>query len=224
MKQKKFDSRISTDFLQKSVYDSDSSSIESDSGEKKIIFRNETSSFETKTKELKMTLAQQKKYFEDAKVDFSKKTDKFETYFEKLEKTRVVLERQLDHKIQDSKAEKELFLKQIASLESKLASQDLISNQKEYSYLRTSYNALKAKFDSLNRDKGKYLISNFSTPIVSVSLKFYTGESSKSYPKRVSQFITYSLQKDRKFSKKPQVFETPTTQKILNSNDSSKKM
>ncbi|GJW07205.1 hypothetical protein Tco_1569628 [Tanacetum coccineum] len=191
--------------------------------EKKIIFGNETSSFETKIKELEMTLAQQTKDFEDAKDDFSKKTDKFETYFEKLEKTRVVLERQLDRKIQDSKAEKEQFLKQIASLESKLASQDLISNQKEYSDLRTSYNILKAKFDSLNRDKGRSLVSSFQTPKVSVSLKFYTGESSKLFPKRVSQFTTYSWQKDRKFSKKPLVYETPTPQKILNSNDSSKK-
>ncbi|GJV68330.1 hypothetical protein Tco_1483839 [Tanacetum coccineum] len=121
--------------------------------EKKILFGNETSSFETKIKELEMTLAQQTKNFEDAKDDFSKKSDKFETYFEKLENTRVFLERQLDRKIQDSKAEKEQFLKQIAALESKLASQDLLSIQREYSDLRTSYNALKAKFHSLNRTK-----------------------------------------------------------------------
>ncbi|GKB85406.1 hypothetical protein Tco_0957678 [Tanacetum coccineum] len=149
-----FDSRISSDFLQKSLYDSDPASVELESGEKKILFGNETSSFETKIKELEMTLAQQTKDFEDAKVDFSKKTDKFETYFEKLENTRVVLERHLDHNIQDSKAKKEQFLKQIASLESKLASQDLISNQKEYNELRISYNGLKAKFDVLNREKG----------------------------------------------------------------------
>ncbi|GKB76185.1 hypothetical protein Tco_0943080, partial [Tanacetum coccineum] len=135
-----------------------------------------------------MILAQQTKYFEDAKVDFSKKTDKFESYFEKLKNTKVVLEHQLDRKIQDSNVEKDQFLKQIASLESNLASQDLISNQKDYSDLRTSYNALKAKFDSLNRDKGKSLISNFSTPKVSVSKKIYMGESSNSFQKKVSQF------------------------------------
>ncbi|GJT41229.1 hypothetical protein Tco_0941094 [Tanacetum coccineum] len=93
MKKKKFDSQISNDFLQKSLYDSDPSNVESESGEKKILFGNETSSFETKIKELEMTLAQQTKDFEDAKVDFSKKTDKFETYFEKLKNTKVVLER-----------------------------------------------------------------------------------------------------------------------------------
>ncbi|GJU89639.1 hypothetical protein Tco_1302062 [Tanacetum coccineum] len=194
------------------------------SGEKNILFGNETSSFETKIKELEMTLAQQTKDFEDAKVDFSKKTDKFETYFKKHENTKVVLERQLDRKIQDSNAKKDQFLKQIASLESKLASQELILNQKEYSEFGISYNALKAKFDALNPDKGKSPISNFSTPKVSVSKKIYTGESSKSFQKKVSQFTTYSLQKDRKFSKKPKVFETPTHQKVLKSNDSSEKI
>ncbi|GJZ29885.1 hypothetical protein Tco_0574932 [Tanacetum coccineum] len=197
MKKKKFESQILNYFLQKPLYHFDPLNVESESGEKKILFGNETSSFETKIKELKMTLAQQTKDFEDA-----------------------ILECQLDRKIQDFNVEKYYFLKQIASLESKLASQDLISNQKEYSDLRTSCNALKAKFDSLNWDKGKTLVSNFQTPKVSVSPKFYIGESSKSFPNRVSQFTTYSLQKDRKFSKKSLVYEIPTPQKILNSNDS----
>ncbi|GJW08830.1 hypothetical protein Tco_1571253 [Tanacetum coccineum] len=111
MKKKKFGSRNSNDFLQQPLYDSDPSTVGSESGEKKILFGNETSSFETKIKELEMTLAQQTKDFKDAKVDFSKKTDKFESYFEKLEKTKVVLERQLDCKIQDSNVKKDQFLK-----------------------------------------------------------------------------------------------------------------
>ncbi|GJR32843.1 hypothetical protein Tco_1109075 [Tanacetum coccineum] len=185
MKKKQFESQI-LNFLQKSLYDSDPSNVESDTGEKKIIFENETSSFETKIQELEMTLAKQTKYFKDAKS-------------------------------QDSNAEIDQFLKQIASRESKLASQDLVSNQKEYSELRTSYNALKAKFDVLNQDNGKSPLSDFSTPKVSVSKKIYMGESSKSFQKKVSQFTTYSVQKDRKFSKKPQVFETSTPQKVLNS-------
>ncbi|GKB49767.1 hypothetical protein Tco_0900520 [Tanacetum coccineum] len=57
MKKKKFESQISNDFLQKSLYD-DPSNVESESEEKKIIFGNETSSFETKIKELGMTLTQ----------------------------------------------------------------------------------------------------------------------------------------------------------------------
>ncbi|GJW12648.1 hypothetical protein Tco_1578475 [Tanacetum coccineum] len=192
VKKKKFDSRILNDFLQKSLYDSDPSSVESESGEKNILFRNETSSFETKIKEFEMTLAQQTKDFEDAKIH-------------------------------DSKAEKEQFLKQIASLESNLASQNLISNKKEYNELRISYNALKAKFDVLNREKGKSPMLNFSTQKVSVSQKIYTGESSKSFPKKVSRFTTYSFQNDRKSSKKPSVFETPTPQKVFKSSHSSRK-
>ncbi|GJZ85198.1 reverse transcriptase zinc-binding domain-containing protein [Tanacetum coccineum] len=52
------------------------------------------------------------------------------------------------------KNEKDQLLKRIAYLESKLASQDIRSCQKEYHELRTSYNALKVKFDSLNRRLG----------------------------------------------------------------------
>ncbi|GJX67965.1 hypothetical protein Tco_0303692 [Tanacetum coccineum] len=124
----------------------------------------------------------------------------------KLESTKVVLERQLSHKIDDSKAKKDQFLKeinhlrtqlenlkgkrvetkldnslilgkppllnnerdqllkQIAFLESKLASQDIRSCQKEYHELRTSYNALKVKFDSLNRKKWNINVSKSSKP------------------------------------------------------------
>ncbi|GJW33866.1 hypothetical protein Tco_0053898 [Tanacetum coccineum] len=99
MKKKTFASRITSDFLQKSLYDSGASNVQSKSGEKRILFGNDTSSFETKIKELETILAQQTKDFKDAKVNFSKKTNKFETYFEKLKNTRVVLEQQLDHKI-----------------------------------------------------------------------------------------------------------------------------
>ncbi|GJT65844.1 hypothetical protein Tco_1017324 [Tanacetum coccineum] len=111
------------------------------------------------------------------------------------------------------KNEKDQLLKRIAYLESKLASQDIRSCQREYHELRTSYNALKVKFDSLNRKKRKINVSNSSKPKVSVSEKGHMGESSKQFSRRVSQFTTYSLQKDRKFSKKSQSFETLTPQK-----------
>ncbi|GJY19847.1 hypothetical protein Tco_0392413 [Tanacetum coccineum] len=79
------------------------------------------------------------------------------------------------------KNEKEQYLKQIDFLESKLASQDLLSLKKEYNELRTSYNALNAKFDSPNQTKGKSLVLNFSKPKVSVLEKVYTGGSSKPF-------------------------------------------
>ncbi|GJY88150.1 hypothetical protein Tco_0502778, partial [Tanacetum coccineum] len=137
-----------------------------------------------------------------------------EISFLRLEKENIEFERKLDRKMDDSKAKKYQFLKQIASLESNLASQDHLSLQKEYNDLRISYNPLKVKFDSLNRSKGKVHVSNVLTLKVSVSEKVYMGESSKSISKRVSQFTTYSLQKDRKFSKRPSFSKTFTPQNI----------
>ncbi|GJT22412.1 hypothetical protein Tco_0892349 [Tanacetum coccineum] len=218
-------------------------------------FDNENCDFESKVIHLEKIIAQKSKDFDDVNLELSNRTAKFEAYFEKLEKTKVVLERQLARKVDDSKAEKDRFLKeinhlrtqlenlkgkrvetkldnssilgkppllnnerdqllkQIASLESKLASQDIRSCQKEYHELRTSYNALKVKFDSLNRKKWNINVSKSSKLKESVSEKVHTGESSKPSLRRVSQFTTYSLQKDRKFFKKSQSFETFFPQK-----------
>ncbi|GJR60887.1 hypothetical protein Tco_1503049, partial [Tanacetum coccineum] len=180
-----------------------------------------------KIDELEKVLTQQTKDFNAVKLELSNRTAKFEAYFEKLEKMKVVLERQLARKRVETKFdnssilgkppllnnERDQLLKQIASLESKLASQDIRSCQKEYHELRTSYNALKVKFDSLNRKKWNINVSKSSKPKESVSEKVHTGESSKPFSRRVSQFTTYSLQKDRKFSKKSQSFETFFPQK-----------
>ena len=153
------------------------------------LFEKEKSVLQKKIVELEKTVAQQTKDFGDAKNDFSIETDKYEKYFAHLEN-------------------------QNASLQEKLASSDHLSLQKEYNDLRTSYNALKAKFDVLNRSKGKSQVSNESKPQVSVSEKVYTGESSKPFSKKVSQFTTYSLQKGRKLSKRPNFSETFTPQKV----------
>ncbi|GJS07013.1 hypothetical protein Tco_0363809 [Tanacetum coccineum] len=251
-------------------------------------FDNENCDFESKVIHLEKIIAQKSKDFDDVNLELSNRTAKFEAYFEKLEKTKVVLERQLARKVDDSKAEKDQFLneinhlrnqlenlkgksvetkfdkssilgkppsdkhlinsqiskswfipkivvqkdlskpvtaqslpknekdqflKRIASLESKLASQDIHSCQKEYHELRTSYNALKVKFDALNRKKWNINVSKSSKPKESVSEKVHTGEFSKPFLRRVSQFTTYSLQKDRKFSKNSQSFETFFPQK-----------
>ncbi|GKE19682.1 hypothetical protein Tco_1427259 [Tanacetum coccineum] len=111
------------------------------------------------------------------------------------------------------KNEKDQLLKRIAYLESKLASQDIRSCQKEYHELRTLYNALKVKFDSLNRKRRETNVSKSSKPRDSVSEKVHTGESLKPFLRRVSQFTTYSLQKDIKFFNKSQSFETFFPQK-----------
>ncbi|GJT71144.1 hypothetical protein Tco_1030430 [Tanacetum coccineum] len=89
------------------------------------------------------------------------------------------------------KNEKDQLLKQIASLKSKLVSHDLHSCKKEYHELRTSYNALKVKFDSVNQTKRKTKVSNSSKRVSRfrtyyLQKKVHTGESSKPFSKRVS--------------------------------------
>ncbi|GKC51726.1 hypothetical protein Tco_1074471 [Tanacetum coccineum] len=245
------------------------------------IVKDDFDEIEMRNIELEYRVASLIKENEHLKLTYKNLTAKFEAYFEKLEKTKVVLERQLARKVDDSKAEKDKFLKEInhlrtqlenlkgksmqskfdkhlilgkppadkllinsqiskswftpkvdvqkslskpvttqslpknekdqvlkriAYLESQLASQDIRSCQKEYHELRTSYNALKVKFDSLNRQKWNINVSKSLKPKESVSKKVHTGESSK--PLSRSQFTIYSLQKDRKFSKKSQSFGT----------------
>ncbi|GKA01934.1 hypothetical protein Tco_0674599 [Tanacetum coccineum] len=69
---------------------------------------------------LENTLAQQTKDFDDVKFELSNKTAKFKVYFEKLENTKVVLERQLARKVDDSKAKKDQLLKEINLLRTQL--------------------------------------------------------------------------------------------------------
>ncbi|GKB03836.1 hypothetical protein Tco_0831979 [Tanacetum coccineum] len=190
-------------------------------------FDNENCDFESKVIHLEKIIAQKSKDFDDVNLELSNRTAKFEGYFEKLEKTKVVLKRQLARKRVEIKLdnssilgkppllnnERDQLLKQITSMESKLASQDIHSCQKEYHELGTSYNALKVKFDSLNRKKWNINVSKSSKPKEIVSEKVHTGEFSKPFLRRVSQLTTYSLQKDRKFSKKSQCFETFFPQK-----------
>ncbi|GKA41661.1 hypothetical protein Tco_0734321, partial [Tanacetum coccineum] len=65
-------------------------------------------------------IAQKSKDFDDVKFELSNRTAKFEAYFKKLENTKVVLERQLIRKVDDSKAEKDNFLKEINHLRAQL--------------------------------------------------------------------------------------------------------
>ncbi|GKC76506.1 hypothetical protein Tco_1127280 [Tanacetum coccineum] len=69
---------------------------------------------------LEKIIAQKTKDFDDVKLELSNRTAKFEAYFEKLENTKVVLERQLARKVDDSKAENDQFLKEINHLRTQL--------------------------------------------------------------------------------------------------------
>ncbi|GJR16563.1 hypothetical protein Tco_0799215 [Tanacetum coccineum] len=65
-------------------------------------------------------IAQKSKDFDDVKFELANRTAKFEAYFKKLKNTKVVLERQLARKVDDSKAEKDNFLKEINHLRAQL--------------------------------------------------------------------------------------------------------
>ncbi|GJX36486.1 hypothetical protein Tco_0248043 [Tanacetum coccineum] len=70
--------------------------------------------------ELEKVLTQQTKDLNVVKLELYNRTAKFEAYFKKLEKTKVVLERQLARKVDDSKAEKDQFLNEINHLRNQL--------------------------------------------------------------------------------------------------------
>ncbi|GJV91283.1 hypothetical protein Tco_1539096 [Tanacetum coccineum] len=145
--------------------------------------------FENKISKLENALAQRVKDFDDVKTELSKRIDKFETYFANLEKENALLK-------------------------SQLASQNYTSLQNENNDLTTSYNVLKEKYETdyeklekendalkmhykilfdLIKQKNVYSqVFTKSIPKVNVLEKIYTGKSSKSILKKVSQFTTYS--------------------------------
>ncbi|GJU19034.1 hypothetical protein Tco_1147000 [Tanacetum coccineum] len=85
-----------------------------------LIFNLGYHDFGSKVTHLEKIIAQKTKDFDDVKLELSNRTAKFEAYFEKLENTKVVLERQLARKVDDSKAEKDQFLKEIIHLRTQL--------------------------------------------------------------------------------------------------------
>ncbi|GKA48832.1 hypothetical protein Tco_0741790 [Tanacetum coccineum] len=87
---------------------------------KLTVFDNENCDFGSKVTYLEKIIAQKIKDFDDVKLELSNRTSKFEAYFEKLENTKVDLERQLARKVDDSKAEKDQFLKEINHLKTQL--------------------------------------------------------------------------------------------------------
>ncbi|GJY27602.1 retrotransposon protein, putative, ty3-gypsy subclass [Tanacetum coccineum] len=174
-------------------------------GDKVKRFDDEKKVFANKISKMEKVLAQRVKDFDEVKTELSKRSDKFETYFANLEKENALLK-------------------------SQLASQNYTSLQKENNDLRTSYNVLKEKyetscenfekenndlkmhykrlFDSIKQKKVVSQVFTKSIPKVNVSEKIYTGKSLKPILKKVSQFTTYSLQKDRKYLKKQHSSET----------------
>ncbi|GJY45068.1 hypothetical protein Tco_0433281 [Tanacetum coccineum] len=220
MIEKEYESNVSKISITSSTFETKNLELVKEMGDKVKCFDEEKKVFETKISKLEKVLAQRVKDFDDVKTELSKRTDKFETYFANLEKENALLK-------------------------SQLASQNYTSLQKENNDLRTSYNVLKEKyetsckkfekenndlkmhykrlFDSIKQKKAVSHVFTQSIPKVNVSDKLYTGESSKPISKKVSQFTTYSLQKDRKSLKKQRSFKTFTSQNHVK-NESSKQM
>nr|GEW55362.1 putative reverse transcriptase domain-containing protein [Tanacetum cinerariifolium]GEW64598.1 putative reverse transcriptase domain-containing protein [Tanacetum cinerariifolium] len=90
--------------------------IQKENESRENICENEKCELQTKIVELEKVLTQQTKDFDDVRLELSKRAAKFEAYFEKRKKTKVVLEQQLARKTDDSKAEKDQFLKEINHL------------------------------------------------------------------------------------------------------------
>nr|GEV67003.1 outer membrane protein porin [Tanacetum cinerariifolium] len=205
MIEQEYESNVSKIFITSSTIETKNLELVKKMGDKVKRFDDEKIVFENKISKMKKDLAQRVKDFDDVKTELSRRTDKFETYFANLEKENALLK-------------------------SQLASQNYTSLQKENNDLRTSYNVLKEKyeiscaklkkenndlkmhykrlFDSIKQKKVAYEVFTKSVPKVSVSEKIYTGKSLKPISKKVSQFTTYSLQKDRKYLKKQHSSET----------------
>ncbi|GJZ43186.1 hypothetical protein Tco_0590441 [Tanacetum coccineum] len=101
-------------------------------------FDEENYDFGSKITHLEKIIAQKTKYFDDVKLELPNRTAKFEAYFEKLKNTKVVLERQLAGKVEDSKAENDQF-------------------SKENNHLRTQLENLKGKSVETKFDKPSIL-------------------------------------------------------------------
>ncbi|GJR78207.1 hypothetical protein Tco_0148992 [Tanacetum coccineum] len=217
---KEYESNISKISITSSTFETKNLELVKEMGDKVKCFDEEKKMFVTKISKLEKELAQRVKDFDDVKTELSKRTDKFETYFANLEKENALLK-------------------------SQLASQNYTSLQKENNDLRTSYNVLKEThetfcenlekenndlkmhykrlFDSIKQKKVVSQVFTKSIPKVNVSEKIYTGKSSKPISRKVSQFTTYSLQKDRKYLKKQHSFETFASQNHKK-NESSKQI
>ncbi|GJW80617.1 hypothetical protein Tco_0144592 [Tanacetum coccineum] len=202
---KEYESNVLKFSITCSTFETKNLELVKEIGDKVKRFDDEKKVFENKLSKMEKDLTQRVKDFDDVKTELSKRTDKFETYFANLEKENALLK-------------------------SQLASQNYTSLQKENNDLRTSYNVLKEThetfceklekanndlkmhykrlFDSIKQKKVDSQVFTKSIPKVNVSEKIYMGKSSKPISKKVYQFTTYSLQKDRKYWKKQHSSET----------------
>ncbi|GJV81918.1 retrovirus-related pol polyprotein from transposon TNT 1-94 [Tanacetum coccineum] len=174
-----------------------------------------------------------KKMIEMIEKEYESNVSKISITSSTFETKNLKLVKEMGDKVKCFDEEKKTFETKIAKWE-KLASQNYTSLQKENNDLRTSYNVLKEKyetsyeqlekenndlkmhykrlFDSIKQKKVDSQVFTKSIPKVNDSKKIHVGKSSKPISRKVSQFTTYSLQKDKKYLKKQQSSETFSSQ------------
>ncbi|GJV80686.1 hypothetical protein Tco_1516556 [Tanacetum coccineum] len=210
----------------------DISELNMESG--KNVCDNAKCEFLTKFVELEKVLTQQTKDFNDVKLELSNRTTKFEAYFEKLEKTKVVLERQLACKFDKHSilgkppADKLLINSQISkswftpkvdeqkSLSKPVTTQSLPKNVKDQLLKRIAYLESKLESQDIRSCQKEYheLRTSYNALKVkfdSLNLKIWNINVSKSSKPKES--VSEKVHTDRKFSKKSQTFETSSSHK-----------
>ncbi|GJY30566.1 hypothetical protein Tco_0414061 [Tanacetum coccineum] len=199
-------------------------------GDKVKRFDDEKMVFENKISKMEKVLAQRVKDFYDVKTELSKRTDKFETYFANLEKENALLKSQLasqnytslQKENNDLRTSYHVLKEKFDQVSKRIEKYETSCEEleKENNDLKMHYKRL---FDSIIQKKVDFQVFTKSIPKVNVSDKIYTGESSKPILKKVSQFTTYSLQKDRKYLKEQHSSETFSSQNH-EKNESSKQI
>nr|GEW84779.1 hypothetical protein [Tanacetum cinerariifolium] len=91
MIKKEYESNISKIFITSSTLETKNLEFVKEIDAKVKCFDEEKKVFETKISKLENVLAQQVKDFDDFKIELSKRTDKFKTYFANLEKQNALL-------------------------------------------------------------------------------------------------------------------------------------
>ncbi|GKC57329.1 hypothetical protein Tco_1084927 [Tanacetum coccineum] len=173
-----------------------------------------SSTFETKNLELVKEMGDKVKRFDDEKKVFESTISKLEKELAQRVKDFDDVKTELSKRTDKFEMYFANLEKENALLKSQLASQNYTSLQKENNDLRTSYNVLKETHETFCENLEKE----------NNDLKMHYKRLFDSIKQeKVSQFTTYSLQKDRKYLKKQHSSETFASQNH-EKNESSKQI
>ncbi|GJT78318.1 hypothetical protein Tco_1045043 [Tanacetum coccineum] len=209
MIEKEYESNVSKISITSSTFETKNLKLVKEPREQMKCFDEEKKVFENTISKLEKDLAQRVKDFDDVKTELSRRTDKFETYFANLEKQNALLKSQLasqnynslQKENNDLRTSYNVLKKKFDQVSKRIEKYETYCEEleKDNNDLKMNYKSL---FDSIKQKNDVSLVFTKSIPKVNVSKKIYMGKSSKPISRKVSQFTTYSLQKDRKYLKK----------------------